>query len=48
MINEQSTLTAEDKAREIGVLTIVYGNHSVTPDELANEALVLCMKKRAQ
>ena len=45
MINEQGTVTAEDKAREIGVLTIVYGNRSVTPDELANEALLLCMKR---
>ena len=48
MINEQRTVTADQKAREIGVLTIVYGNRSVTPDELANEALLLCMKKRAR
>ncbi len=48
MINEQRTVTPEQKTREIGVLTIVYGNRGVTPDELANEALLLCMKKRAR
>jgi hypothetical protein len=45
MINEQSTWTADDKARMIGLATMIYGDRKLTPDQWANEALLACMKR---
>jgi hypothetical protein len=47
-VNEQGDMTADDKARMIGLVTMIYGDRGLTPDQWANEALLTCMKKRAQ
>jgi hypothetical protein len=44
-VNEQADMTADDKARMIGLVTMVYGDRGLTPDQWANAALLTCMKQ---
>lgn len=44
-VNQQTDMTADDKARMIGLVTMIYGDRRLTPDQWANEALLACMKR---
>jgi hypothetical protein len=44
-VNELTDINADDKARMIGLVTMIYGDHKLTPDQWANEALMTCMKR---
>ncbi len=44
--NAQTDMTADDKARMIGLTTLIYGDRGLTPDQWANAALLTCMKQK--